>query len=252
MKKAIITILFLIVCVNAYAADWNDGRLGYTKIWDGTETLGIDADGKIGVTLDAQIESNVTISSPLSEQNMNTSVTVCLAKDHYDEITRAITVVDYNQHEMHTGNHYYIEGHVALNDTQELSVSLVTADTAKWAHFVWDIQSSGILETDLYEDVTASGGVTVVPINNNRNSTNTSGITIKSGATLDISDATNISNSKVGGTGFKTVTGGSMGRDDELILKQNTQYGRVFRSGSDDNVIHFKAMWYEHTSKQNT
>jgi len=51
--------------------------------------------------------------------------------------------------------------------------------------------------------------------------------------------------------GFKTTVGGGNGREDELILKQNTTYVRTFVSGSAANIIQFKASWYEHTNQIN-
>lgn len=56
---------------------------------------------------------------------------------------------------------------------------------------------------------------------------------------------TRISNKKVGGTGFKENIGGMANQADEIILKENTTYQRIFISGSDDNVISFRAMWVE-------
>jgi len=49
-----------------------------------------------------------------------------------------------------------------------------------------------------------------------------------------------------GSEGFKEVSGGSASRDREIILKQDTIYLREFISGSDDNVICFRASWHEH------
>ena len=165
-----------------------------------------------------------------------------------DDVSGAITIIDYVHHEIHEGDHYYLEGFTTLNSTDTLYIKLVTPDTTKWAHFTWMIDSSGVLETSLYEG--ASGGMAsgagVTPLNNNRNSTKASGLVITSGVTVATNKGTKISSKKVGGTGFKTAFGGSADRSDELILKQNTIYFREFISSSDDNVISFRASWYEH------
>ena len=167
-----------------------------------------------------------------------------------DSQTRALNTIGYSHHEIHAGSHYYIEGHTTLDTSGTLNVKLVTADTAKLAHFTWEIESNGVLLTQLKEDATGgmSGGTAVTPLNNYRDSTNTSSLTITSGVN-PCTTGTLISNKKVGGTGFKTAFGGSAGRDDELILKRNATYCRLFESGSDGNIIAFKAMWYEHTPK---
>lgn len=168
-----------------------------------------------------------------------------------DEVTHALITIDYPHHEIHEGDHYYIEGWTMLNDGDLIRVKLVTPDTATWAHFTWDITSGGVLETGLYEDASGgmAGGVGVTPLNNNRNSTKTSGMTITKGITAATNNGTLISIRKVGGTAFKSVTGGAADRTDEIILKRNTTYFRYFLSGSDDNIISFKATWYEHEDR---
>jgi len=52
-----------------------------------------------------------------------------------------------------------------------------------------------------------------------------------------------------GAEGFKTDIGGGSGREAELILRPNTTYLRTFTSGVDDNLVQFRATWYEHTDK---
>ena len=71
-------------------------------------------------------------------------------------------------------------------------------------------------------------------------------MTITSGVGCS-SDGTLISNIKWGGEAFKSISGGSGVREDMIILKQNTTYLRKFISGSDSNVIGFKATWFEYT-----
>ena len=166
-----------------------------------------------------------------------------------DKSTAATETIDYAHHEIHSGDHYYVEGYTTISTDGVLKVALVTPNTAKWAHLTWDISSNGMLTSEFYEDAEGiSGGSEVTPLNNNRNSSNTSSITLTSGVTAT-GDGTLISKSKWGGTGFKVVTGGAGARADELVLKQDTTYLRKFISGSDNNIISFKAMWYEHTSK---
>lgn len=169
-----------------------------------------------------------------------------------DPSTYSIICIDSVHHEIHEGDHYYIEGFVTLMDTNTLYVKLVTPDTTKWAHFTWEIVAGGILETNFYEDATGGmgGGANVVPLNNNRNSPNTSDLVITSGVTAATDNGTRVSAKKVGGTGFKEAIGGAADRSNELILKQNTVYFREFISGSDDNIISFRASWYEHTNKE--
>ena len=118
-------------------------------------------------------------------------------------------------------------------------------------HRSFEVYSTGILETTFHEG--ASGGMTsgsgVTPINSNRNSSNTSAIVLTSGVSAATTPGTLISNAKWGAEGFKQQIGGGAARDDEIILKQDTTYLRTFTSGADDNIVQFKASWYEHTDK---
>jgi len=164
----------------------------------------------------------------------------------------ALIGIDGPHHEIHEGDHYYIQGYLELDDEETFYVKLVTPDSAKWSHFVFDIKSTGICSSTLDEAATGgmTGGASVTPINNNRNSSNTSGMVLTSGVTANTGQTLRLEDDKWGANGFKETIGGGSGRVDELILKQNTVYCRGFVSGADANIIQFKASWYEHTNKR--
>lgn len=163
-----------------------------------------------------------------------------------DAITGAFTTVDYAHHEIHSGSHYYIEGIATMALGDSIMIKLVTPNTTKWAHFLWEITSSDVLTTILYEDVSGgmAGGSGITPLNNNRNSVNTSGLTITQGVTIATDLGTTISQCKWG----TKQAGGGQSREDEIILKQDATYLRLFVSGANGNLVCFKAIWYEHTS----
>ena len=173
----------------------------------------------------------------------------------YDGISNAIRTIDYSHHEIHDGSHFYIKGFTTLGNDPGvddiLRVTLTTPDTGSWAHFVWSIRSTGILEISLEE--APSGGMAngspVTPLNNNRNSTKTSGIVISSGTDVATNPGTELDKDKWGVAGFKDDAGGGAARTDELILKQNTIYLRTFTSSTAANIVQFKASWYEHTNR---
>lgn len=162
-----------------------------------------------------------------------------------DDSTHNLIGIDAAHHEIHEGDHYYIEGYMVLGVAGTLYVKLVTPDNTKWSHFTWQINSSLILTTTLVEAPTGglTGGANVLPLNNNRNSLNASGMVITNGVTVP-TGGTIISQSSWGGRS----AGGSVSREDEIILKQGTTYGRTFLSGSASNIVSFKASWYEHTN----
>ena len=162
-----------------------------------------------------------------------------------DLVTGSFTIVEYSHHKAHSGSHYFIEGYTTLGVGGTLYVKLVIPNSEKWPHFVWRINSSGILTTTLVEAPTGgmAGGSDVTPINNNRNSDNASGLVLTSGVTACTGGAIISQESFGGRSGGEAVT-----RDDEIILKQSTTYCRTFLSGTASNIIGFKASWYEHQS----
>lgn len=241
-----------------------------------------------------------------------------------DASTRSLQIIQYEHHEIHSGSHYFIEGHATLGVAGVLYAKIVTPDTGRWAHFSWLISSNGILESTLFEIPTggmANGNRTTIHANNrNKNcwsgrhtgandagtltdsgqawttdelvglqifnqtdgssgiitantattvsttlagstagnndfdtsdvyEINNSQVVITSGVTVATSLGLELSDVNVGGTGFKADVGGEAKRTDEIILKQNTTYLRRFLSGSDANIISFKASWYEHQDK---
>lgn len=162
-----------------------------------------------------------------------------------DSATSSLTIVDYPHHEVHSGSHYYVEGYTTLDNGDSLYVKMVTPDTTKWSHFLWEISSSFILTTTLTENATGgmTGGGSVTPRNNNRNFADASGMVITSGVTVN-TGGTIISSASWGAKS----DGGGHSRDDEIILKQNTTYLRAFTSSTNSNIVSFKASWYEHTN----
>jgi hypothetical protein len=169
-----------------------------------------------------------------------------------DASTHSLPILEYEHSEIHKGDHYYIEGYAELDNTDTLFIKLVTPNTTKWAHFKWEITSTGVLATTLDEAATGgmTGGSGVTPLNNNRNSANTSGIVITSGVTTCTGYTTRVSNQKFGvASNPARATGGADVTANEIILKQNTVYCRSFTSGSDSNIVNFRASWYEHTNR---
>ncbi|MCK5018615.1 MAG: hypothetical protein KAS32_16260 [Candidatus Peribacteraceae bacterium] len=93
------------------------------------------------------------------------------ARVRIDSSTSSLQTIDYPHHEIHSGSHFYIEGHTVLGNAATLFVKLVTGNVAAWPHFVWEINSSGILTTTFDEDATGgmTGGAVSTIHANNRN-----------------------------------------------------------------------------------
>jgi hypothetical protein len=90
------------------------------------------------------------------------------------------------------------------------------------------------------------GWTAVVPLNSNRNSINTSNLTILKDP-ISITTWTKI----VWFLAWANRSSWAVSRENELILKQNTIYLFRFTSLANSNAISFCGEWYEHTNKVN-
>jgi len=163
-----------------------------------------------------------------------------------DASTHAIYTVNYEHHEIHEGDHYYICGLASGSAGTVADFAVSTSNTTKRAHMTFNIEGTVVgSQIQIYEvsDYDLDGTV-ITPFNNNRNSANTSNLSISLDPTIN-SLGTLIYDAKSG-----TNRGsGVVERDREIILKQNTAY--VFRISSlgANNVISYCGEWYEHTDR---
>ena len=164
-----------------------------------------------------------------------------------DASTEATTQISYEHHEIHSGSHYFIRGYQMLGSGDTLTFALKTPNTTKWTHLLFQITGSLITEVKMFEGATVTGGSLLTPFNSNRNSDNVSVDSVWSLPTVPVY-GTCIDSSKVGASGGSKF-GGSITRDSEIILKQNTTYVWRIESGSASNYVMWDAEWYEHTDR---
>jgi len=162
-----------------------------------------------------------------------------------ESLTQALKIIDYPHHEIHGGNGYSLSYPITIPAANEVEIRIATPDTTKWAHMVWSFTNDSDFTVDVYETTTKTDvvGNRLTPINANRNSANTSGLTIchtPAGA----GDG-NLIWSYAGGANKQVTT--EEGRH-EFILKQNTAY-LINLSGAQNDVAHLVFDWYEHTNK---
>jgi hypothetical protein len=171
-----------------------------------------------------------------------------------DGSTNTLQTIPYEHHEIHSGSHYFISGVTDLSINNVFDMQFTTPDTTKWAHLVFLLSVESETEWYIYEGATINvAGTTVTPRNNDRNSSNVSGMTVAG-----------ITNTSVGNADADTATagateiahgiigagkdGGVIGREKEIILKQNTVY--CFRGiANAAGYISYIVEWYEHTNK---
>ena len=172
-----------------------------------------------------------------------------------DGSTNALESIEYEHHEIHSGDHYFVVGHQDLTINQVLDFTWQMPDTTKWIHWTWSISTESETLWQVYEGATATNPLAnaVTPYNNNRNSANTSGTTMKyevqanlaaANADTDVSGAALIE-SGISGAGRD---GGVADRNREIVMDQNVLYC-LRATATAAGYINFSMQWYEHTDK---
>jgi hypothetical protein len=182
------------------------------------------------------------------------ALAVTFASDHYDEKTRALNIVDYEHHEIHGGSHYFISGFEIEAEDGTIIFGVTTPNSLKYAHMLFQVSGTSQTEIYIYEGSTITGGASSTPINNNRNSSNTSVLTLVKDPTVNANGTLIFSSSKglKGTTPARADVEGLESRNKEIILKANTIYTFQIVSKDDDNIITYIGEWYEHTDKSNS
>jgi hypothetical protein len=172
-----------------------------------------------------------------------------------DGSTQDIQMIEQEHSEIHSGDHYTITQVPTLSINNVRDVRITTPNTAKWGHLVLALEPQSETAWFFHEvAVITLAGTAQTPINNNRNSVNTAGVTfdyIDNTSVALANDDTDISGGTEMYCGIIGSGRGSLGaatRSRELVLKQNTIYNlRVIANAAGYVNIDFE--WYEHTDK---
>jgi hypothetical protein len=172
-----------------------------------------------------------------------------------DASTNSLQTVEYEHHEIHSGSHYFVQSYADLAINHVLQFTWQMPDTTTWTHWKWSIYVENETLWQVYEGGTINNALAnaITPLNNNRNSANTSGTTMRyedhgnlaaADTDVDISGATLIE-SGIAGSGRDA---GNAERNSELVLDQNGLY--VLRAtATAAGFINFNMQWYEHSDK---
>jgi hypothetical protein len=190
-----------------------------------------------------------------------------LATARIDASTEALETIEYTHHEIHGGSHYTATYGVAdigaaTTPDDAITLTFTTPNTTKWAHMLILFECVGGALCRLREGGSGGGSPTgaITCFNNNRNSSNTSGLLSIAGtpvageisydAGLDTGGNLLIDEYISGATTNQGRAGGGAeaGARHEWVLKQNTRYQLSIVSTANvaaSLIIH----WYEHTDK---
>lgn len=167
-----------------------------------------------------------------------------------DGSTNSLQVVTYEHHEIHEGNHYEVRINKDVPNGGTYNLAFTTPNTTKWIHMIFGVDVELQADIILYENITSfTGGTAVTPINNNRNSVNTSGITdMEFDTTATVGSPTTLAHLVLGSG---RVVGGMARGAEEFVLKQNTTYYLLITNQATGaaNETNITLNWYEHTDK---
>lgn len=199
--------------------------------------------GNLKVSLE-ELENSVSVNGNTQLKTTAFGSTGIEAKQ--DRSTGAMACVDYEHLEVHAGGHFFIKDWTDIAGGAAVDFLVVTPNTTKWAHMLFEFAFEAEANIAIYEGAEASANGTPIPVNNrNRNSANTAGLTVFAGPTVTATGARL--------AGYKAGSGKSVGGDArasaELVLKQNTKYLiRVVNDTVSNNWCDYLADWYEHTN----
>lgn len=158
-----------------------------------------------------------------------------------DDRTTALVNIGYAHHKIHESNHFYSAKYVDLNNNEVYDFVFICGAGPKKSHFVFTIQATQLTEIILYEGTTYTGGFTTNAFCNDRQSSNTSILQARVGATVT-DYGTNIWEAKISsGKGIGVASNRS-----EFILKNNTNYAFYIKSLSPANSVTTVSEWYDH------
>lgn len=168
-----------------------------------------------------------------------------------DAYTHTLQVIDYEHHEIHAGSHFfYYDYDGDVDTTAPKYYRLTTANTTKWIHIQFGLQSEGSGTWQLFENPTINAaGTTATVFNNDRNSLTASTLTVAYDATTT-NDGTQIKVWRTGsGTNAPSRAGSESRSSVEIILKQNEDYVLKFTPDADKAKTKVEFLFYEHINK---
>ena len=163
-----------------------------------------------------------------------------------DDDTRVIVTIEYEHYQIHAGNTFTVLEVIDLGNGAVHDNLIVTPNTTRWAHLVWEIEHE--LETQIlfYRGTTYSdNGTEISSFNRDGNSTVNATTLVYHNPT--VTDVGILIATIQQGDGKKA--GGADREANEFILKQNTAYLiRITNLTVNNNLVSIKLNWYEHTN----
>jgi hypothetical protein len=166
-----------------------------------------------------------------------------------DASTHSLTTIDYAHKEIHSGSTFTTTRFVAgLGNGATSMILLKTPDTTKYAHLLYEFNSTVDGSFTITAEVTTVADGTLLNIlNRDRNSATTA--TCVATHTPNTPSGGTIIRQRYIGVGGVNRTGGTDRNTDEIILRRNTKYLFTFTNGAASNNVSLILNWYEHTDR---
>ena len=166
-----------------------------------------------------------------------------------DESTRSLITIDQNHHNLLAGNYFRSGMNFTLANGNVAGFGMTMPTGPKEVHITWVLNASADGTFAVLEDVTSfAGGAAVIPLNQNRISTETSDAVCISGMTgADPITPTGgtIILSAVLSTGKGSTVNRSAGEG--FVFKTGTSYFFRYTNGANANIIQLACEWHCHT-----
>lgn len=170
-----------------------------------------------------------------------------------DDLSGVPIGMDWEQHQVHSGNHFYFSNLQTALDSGDISKFAISIpDSDHLPHFGMRFNSGSKMRMEVYETVSyniASAGDAVTIFNNKRSSGIVSRLNILRDPVVTVS-GDQIFIDQAGNEETNPAAGSSSGTSDipEFILKKATVYIFAMISVDADNYASVKAEWDEKTS----
>ena len=164
-----------------------------------------------------------------------------------DAMSGKLVAIEYEHSQIHEGIMFTILEVTDLTNGATRDLFVISPDTTKWTHLVWEIEHELETTIQFYLGTTYSAiGTEITSFNRNGNSGNVA--TTKVYHTPTITDVGTLIGTIQQGDGKKA--GGSDRLSNEFMLKQGAVYlVRITNATASNNLISVKLNWYERVSQ---
>lgn len=186
------------------------------------------------------------LAAEMREADDGVQLVFSLNRKQIDDLSLALITLDFPHHELHEGHHFFYTDAVALDSGQLQNYLLTTPNTIKHIHLVMHHDGTAITTFEFFEGTDRTGTTLQTLFNNNRNSSNTPGMTIHKGVSGGSIDGTRLRFYKSGdATGNSSKQPAESRNEAEIILRAGTKYIMRITSGTNGNLTNAQFYWYE-------